>query len=97
MGDISFYLRLAWLFTVICWALSMYCRSKPIDKIGGIGQPLPNPLCLVVCILAYVPFSGLRIDSGDTFYYILDFELISRTEQLITNSEAERFIIYFLR
>ena len=76
MGDISFYLRLAWVFTVICWALSMYCRSRPIDKIGGIGQPLPNPLCLVVCILAYVPFSGLRTDSGDTFYYILDFELI---------------------
>lgn len=74
--DVDFYLKVAWVFTVVCWALSMYCRLRPIDKIGGIGQPLPNPICLVVCILAYIPFAGLRTNNGDTFYYVLDFDMV---------------------
>lgn len=78
MVDVNFYLRLAWFVTIVCWALSMYCRSRPIDRLGGIGQPLPNPICLIVCILMYVPFSGLRSQSGDTFYYIHDFLIVEK-------------------
>lgn len=73
---LEFYLRLAWVVTVLCWGLAMFCRSRPINKLGGLGQPLPHPMSLIVSILLYVPFSGLRIDSGDTYYYVHDFELI---------------------
>ncbi|MCQ2471160.1 MAG: EpsG family protein [Clostridia bacterium] len=71
--DVNFYLRLAWIYTIICWGLALYSRYHPLPKLGGIGQPLPNPVSLIVPILLYVPFSGLRSDSGDTFYYIKDF------------------------
>ena len=73
---LEFYLRLAWVVTVLCWALAMFCRSRPINKLGGLGQPLPHPMSLIVPILLYVPFAGLRNEAGDTFYYIHDFELV---------------------
>lgn len=72
--DVNFYLRLAWIYTIICWGLALYSRYRPLHKLGGLGQPLPNPLGLIVPILLYVPFSGLRSDSGDTVYYIKDFK-----------------------
>lgn len=73
-GDINFYVRLAWIFTIICWVFALYSRYVPLPRLGGIGQPLPNPVGLIVPILLYVPFSGLRSDSGDTFFYIKDFK-----------------------
>lgn len=73
--DPNAFLKLAWFFTVICCVVGMVCRKYPLNRLGGIGQPLPNPLCLVISILAYVPFAGLRTNSGDTFFYIHNFEL----------------------
>ncbi len=74
--DVNFYLRLAWIYTVICWIVALYSRSHPLARRGGIGQPLPNPISLILAILLYVPFSGLRTDSGDTFFYVHDFEIL---------------------
>ena len=74
--DPNAYLKLAWFFTLICCVVGMFCRRYPLNRLGGIGQPLPNPLSLVLCILAFVPFAGLRSNTGDTVYYIHDFELI---------------------
>lgn len=73
--DPNAYLKLVWFFTFICWAIGMFCRRYPLKKLGGIGQPLPNPLCFIISVLAYVPFAGLRTNTGDTFFYIHDFEL----------------------
>lgn len=70
----DFYLRLAWIYTIICWALALFGRYNPLPRLGGIGQPLPNPIGLIMSIICYVPFSGLRSDNGDTFYYIKDFK-----------------------
>ncbi len=75
--DINFYLRLAWIITILCWALALLGRYMPLPKRGGIGQPLPNPIGLIAAIVCYVPFSGLRTDSGDTFYYIKDFKALT--------------------
>lgn len=72
--DINFYLRLAWLITVLCWVLAIFGRYTPLQKRGGLGQPLPNPVGLIAAIVCYVPFSGLRTETGDTFYYIKDFK-----------------------
>lgn len=72
--ELNFYLRLAWIITIICWALALLSRYMPLSKRGGIGQPLPNPIGLIAPILLYVPFSGLRTETGDTFYYIKDFK-----------------------
>ncbi|MGN1478953.1 MAG: EpsG family protein, partial [Acutalibacteraceae bacterium] len=74
-NNLAFYLNLAWVVTVLCWALAMFCRSRPINKLGGLGQPLPHPMSLIVPLLLYVPFSGLRNNAGDTYFYIFDFEL----------------------
>ncbi len=73
--DPNAFVKLAWFFTVICWAVGMFCRRFPLRKLGGLGQPLPNPLGFILTVLAYVPFAGLRTNSGDTFYYIHNFEL----------------------
>ncbi len=53
----------------------MFCRRYPLKRLGGLGQPLPNPLALILCILAYVPFAGLRTNTGDTIFYIHNFDL----------------------
>lgn len=74
--SLNFYLRLAWVFTAICWGLAIYCRYNPSKKLGGIGQPLPRLISLIVPILCFVPFSGLRTDTGDTYFYILSFDLV---------------------
>lgn len=73
--DPAAYLKLAWLFTAICWVIGMVCRRYPLNRAGGLGQPLPNPLCFVISLLAYIPFAGLRTNTGDTVYYIHNFEL----------------------
>ncbi|MBQ7595132.1 MAG: EpsG family protein [Clostridia bacterium] len=73
---IKFYLHLAWLYTVICWIVAIFCRYHPTDRRGGLGQPLPNPISLILPILLFVPFSGLRTESGDTWFYIHDFDII---------------------
>lgn len=76
MVDVNFYLRLAWIYTVICWGVALYGRYHPIKRLGGLGQPLPNPISLILPIVLFVPFSGLRSDAGDTYYYIHDFDLL---------------------
>lgn len=74
--DPKAFLKLAWFFTIICCVIGIVCRKYPLKKLGGLGQPLPNPLCFILSILAYVPFAGLRTNTGDTVYYIHDFELV---------------------
>lgn len=73
--DPQAFLKLAWLFTIVCCAVGAFCRKYPLKRPGGLGQPLPNPLCFILSLFAYVPFAGLRTNSGDTFFYIHDFEL----------------------
>ncbi len=73
--DPNAFLKLAWFFTIVCCAVGMFCRKYPLRRPGGIGQPLPNPLCFILSVVAFVPFAGLRTNSGDTFFYIHDFEL----------------------
>lgn len=74
--SLNFYLRLAWVYTAICWAVALYFRYHPTKKLGGLGQPLPNIVSLILPIVLFVPFSGLRTDTGDTAFYIHDFELM---------------------
>ncbi len=73
--DPNAFVKLAWFFTIICCVIGMFCRKYPLRRLGGLGQPLPNPLGFIISLLAYVPFAGLRTNSGDTVYYIHDFEL----------------------
>ena len=75
-SGLNFYLNIAWVYTIICWAIAIFSRYRPMGKLGGIGQPLPNPISLIVPILLYVPMSGLRTESGDTWYYIHDFDIV---------------------
>lgn len=75
MNNLNFYLRMAWVFTALCWGLAIYSRYHPISKLGGIGQPLPNPVSLIAPLICFVPFSGLRSETGDTEFYIIDFEM----------------------
>lgn len=72
--DYKFYLKLAWIFTGLCWSLAIFGRYNPLPKRGGLGQPLPNPIGFIATILCFVPFSGLRTDIGDTTFYIKDFK-----------------------
>lgn len=73
--DPNAFLKLAWFFMAICCVVGVICRKYPLKVTGGIGQPLPNPLCFILSVIAFVPFAGLRTNSGDTFFYIHDFEL----------------------
>lgn len=76
LSGIRFYLDLAWIYTIICWIIAIICRYRPLNRLGGLKQPLPNPVSLIVPILLFVPFSGLRTESGDTWFYIHDFDIV---------------------
>lgn len=74
--NFDFYEIIVWVATIIICLIAMAGRSFPIKAKGRLGQPLPNPICLLLPIVFFVLFSGLRKTIGDTFSYMHAFELL---------------------
>lgn len=68
------------IFTVMVlgsFFIALLARNYPIQRSGGLGQPLPNPIGFILPAVAFGVFSGLRNNMGDTFYYIHSYKLIN--------------------
>ena len=70
----DFYEKIVWVAVIIFIIVGIICRQNPLRKLGGIGQPLPNPICLILPMVFFVLMAGFRKNVGDTPYYVISFE-----------------------
>lgn len=72
--NFDFYEIVVWVATIVLCLIASAARSIPLRTKGGLGQPLPNPIAVILPILFYVSFAGLRKTIGDTYFYMYSFE-----------------------
>ena len=72
--DFDFYEIIVWVATFLLCMIAVAARSFPLRARGGLGQPLPNPIALILPIAFYVTFAGLRKTIGDTYFYMYSFK-----------------------
>lgn len=72
----DFYEIIVWVMTIILCAIAAACRRAPLRRPGGLGQPLPNPVAVILPIVFFTVFVALRRTIGDTYYYMHSFNLM---------------------
>lgn len=72
----SYYMIIFTVMVLGCFFIALLARNYPIQRPGGLGQPLPNPIGFILPAVAFGVFSGLRNNMGDTFYYIYSYNLL---------------------
>lgn len=72
--NFDFYEIVVWVATIVMCLVAVAARSVPLKAQGGLGQPLPNPIAVILPLAFYVSFAGLRKTIGDTFFYMYSFE-----------------------
>lgn len=72
--NFDFYEIIVWVATIVMCLVAVAARSVPLKAQGGLGQPLPNPIAVILPLAFYMPFAGLRKTIGDTFFYMYSFE-----------------------
>lgn len=73
----DFYEKIVWVMTILMCLIAAACRRAPLRRPGGLGQPLPNPIAVILPIVFFTVFVALRKTVGDTFYYMHSFNLLS--------------------
>lgn len=84
MISFTFYEKVVWVATIILCLIAKACYNAPLRKRGGLGQPLPNPIAVILPIIAFTVFAALRKNIGDTFYYVHSFELSMDEKSAVT-------------
>lgn len=74
--NFDFYEIVVWIMTIIMCAIAAACRRAPLRRPGGLGQPLPNPIAVILPIVFFTTFVALRRTIGDTFFYMYSFKLM---------------------
>ncbi len=100
--DFDFYEIVVWVATAVMCMIAVAARSAPLKAHGGLGQPLPNPIAVILPIAFYVSFAGLRKTIGDTYYYMYSFENMDDSGNevsldMIINGQGFSFIQNILR
>ena len=72
----DFYEIVVWVMTIIMCAIAAACRRAPLRRPGGLGQPLPNPIAVILPIVFFTVFVALRKTVGDTYFYMHSFNLM---------------------
>lgn len=72
----DFYEIVVWVMTIIMCAIAAACRRAPLRRPGGLGQPLPNPVAVILPIVFFTVFVALRKTIGDTHFYMHSFNLM---------------------
>lgn len=80
--NFDFYELVVWGATLIMCFIVAVCKRIPLRKPGGIGQPLPNPIAVIIPIVFFVAMAGLRKNVGDTVFYAHSFELMGDENQV---------------
>lgn len=78
----DFYEIVVWVMTIIMCAIAAACRRVPLRRPGGLGQPLPNPVAVILPIVFFTVFVALRRTVGDTYYYMHSFDLMPDENQV---------------
>lgn len=99
--DFDFYEIVVWVATIAMCFIAVAARSFPLNAKGGLGQPLPNPIAVILPIVFYTCFAGLRKTIGDTYFYIYSFnEMPDQNEvsiKLLFNSQGFSLIQNIIR
>lgn len=100
--DFDFYEIIVWVATAVMCMIAVAARSAPLKAHGGLGQPLPNPIAVILPIAFYASFAGLRKTIGDTYYYMYSFENMDDSGNevsldMIINGQGFSFIQNILR
>ncbi len=72
----DFYEIVVWVAAIIMYEIAVLCNRVPLRRPGGLGQPLPNPIAVILPIIFFTVFVALRKTVGDTYFYIHSFELL---------------------
>lgn len=72
----DFYEKIVWVMTILMCLIAAACRRAPLRRPGGLGQPLPNPIAVILPIVFFTVFVALRKTVGDTYYYMHSFNLM---------------------
>ena len=74
----SYYM--VWFIAIVVgsFLIAFFARSMPSRRPNTFGEPLPNILGFVIPAAAFGIFSGLRINMGDTFFYVYSYELLDK-------------------
>ena len=72
----DFYEIIVWIVTLVLCAIAAACRRAPLRRPGGLGQPLPNPVAVILPIVFFTVFVALRKTIGDTYFYMHSFNLM---------------------
>ncbi len=100
--DFDFYEIVVWVATAVMCMIAVAARSAPLKAHGRLGQPLPNPIAVILPIAFYVSFAGLRRTIGDTYFYMYSFENMPDSGNevsfdMIINGQGFSFIQNILR
>ena len=95
--DFDFYEIVVWVATIALCLITVAARSMPLKATGGLGQPLPNPISLILAIAFFTAFAGLRRTIGDTYSYMYSFESLGDSGNpvsfdMLLNAEGFSFI-----
>lgn len=74
--NLDFYEKVVWVATIIMCMVAVACRRAPLRRPGGLGQPLPNPVAVILPIVFFTVFVACRKNIGDTYYYMHAFTLM---------------------
>ncbi len=100
--DFDFYEIVVWVATIALCLITVAARSMPLKATGGLGQPLPNPISLILAIAFFAAFAGLRRTIGDTYSYMYSFESLGDSGNpvsfdMLLNAEGFSFIQNIIR
>ncbi len=91
----DFYEIVVWVATIIMCAIAAACRKIPLRRPGGLGQPLPNPLAVILPIIFFTTFVALRRTIGDTYYYMYSFNLMTEGNEVSIELFLEDMFSFF--
>lgn len=80
----DFYEIVVWVATILICLISIGCRKIPLRKTGGLDQPLPNPIGMILAIAFFTTFTALRKNVGDTPFYVMSFEGFTSSDNPVT-------------
>lgn len=91
----DFYEKIVWVMTILMCLIAAACRRAPLRRPGGLGQPLPNPIAVILPIVFFTVFVALRKTVGDTFYYMHSFNLMGDDNPVTIELFFESMFTFF--
>lgn len=90
----SYYM--VWFIGIVvgCFVIAFVSRTMPMGRLNMFGEPVPNFMGFLIPAAAFGIFSGLRINMGDTFFYVYSYELLDEETMEPVNFSFHGGILY---